>query len=112
MQAGDSIINTTSITSYHGMTLIDYSSTKGAITSFTRSLSTNLAKNKTGIRVNGVAPAQSGHHSFQAALMKNNWKILVNRHRWDVWDNRVKSLLPIYFWPVKKPAIFQVRSFM
>ncbi|WP_180001998.1 MULTISPECIES: SDR family oxidoreductase [unclassified Acinetobacter] len=57
MQAGDSIINTTSITSYHGHdTLIDYSSTKGAITSFTRSLSTNLAKNKTGIRVNGVAP--------------------------------------------------------
>ncbi len=57
MQAGDNIINTTSITSYHGHdTLIDYSSTKGAITSFTRSLSTNLLKNKTGIRVNGVAP--------------------------------------------------------
>lgn len=57
MQAGDSIINTTSITSYHGHDeLIDYSSTKGAITTFTRSLSTNLLKNKTGIRVNGVAP--------------------------------------------------------
>ncbi|MFV5491400.1 SDR family oxidoreductase [Acinetobacter sp. ASP199] len=57
MQAGDSIINTTSITSYHGHDeLIDYSSTKGAITTFTRSLSSNLLKNKTGIRVNGVAP--------------------------------------------------------
>lgn len=57
MQAGDSIINTTSITSYHGHDeLIDYSSTKGAITTFTRSLSINLLKNKTGIRVNGVAP--------------------------------------------------------
>jgi len=57
MKEGDSIINTTSITSYHGHDLlIDYASTKGAITSFTRSLSTNLLKNKTGIRINGVAP--------------------------------------------------------
>lgn len=57
MKQGDTIINTTSITSYHGHDLlIDYASTKGAITSFTRSLSTNLLKNKTGIRVNAVAP--------------------------------------------------------
>lgn len=57
LHVGDSIINTTSITSYHGHDeLIDYASTKGAITSFTRSLSNNLLKNKTGIRVNGVAP--------------------------------------------------------
>ncbi len=33
---------------------MDYSSTKGAIVSFTRSLSSNLASK--GIRVNGVAP--------------------------------------------------------
>ncbi|WP_293312884.1 SDR family oxidoreductase [Pedobacter sp. UBA5917] len=52
---GDSIINTTSVTAYRSSpNLIDYSSTKGAITSFTRSLATNLAK--TGIRVNAVAP--------------------------------------------------------
>lgn len=51
----DTIINTTSITSYRGSEeLLDYSSTKGAITAFTRSLSTSLAKQK--IRVNGVAP--------------------------------------------------------
>lgn len=57
MQEGDSIINTTSITSYQGHDeLIDYASTKGAITSFTRSLSNNLMKQKKGIRVNGVAP--------------------------------------------------------
>ena len=49
------IINTTSITAYKGNeTLIDYSSTKGAIVSFTRSLALSLAKRK--IRVNGVAP--------------------------------------------------------
>lgn len=52
---GDSIINTTSVTAYEGNeTLLDYSSTKGALTSFTRSLATNLAKK--GIRVNAVAP--------------------------------------------------------
>ncbi len=55
LSQGDTIINTTSITAYKGnKTLLDYSSTKGAVTSFTRSLSQNLANQ--GIRVNGVAP--------------------------------------------------------
>ena len=49
------IINTSSITSYRGSAnLLDYSSTKGAVNSFTRSLSANLADRK--IRVNQVAP--------------------------------------------------------
>ncbi|SDE00229.1 NAD(P)-dependent dehydrogenase, short-chain alcohol dehydrogenase family [Mucilaginibacter pineti] len=52
---GDCIINTTSVTAYRSSpNLIDYSSTKGAITSFTRSLATNLTVK--GIRVNAVAP--------------------------------------------------------
>lgn len=51
----DSIINTTSITAYHGSpSLLDYSSTKGAIVAYTRSLADNLAEK--GIRVNAVAP--------------------------------------------------------
>lgn len=55
LKPGSSIINTTSITAYQGMpTLIDYSSTKGAILSFTRALSGSLAEE--GIRVNAVAP--------------------------------------------------------
>jgi NAD(P)-dependent dehydrogenase (short-subunit alcohol dehydrogenase family) len=55
MKKGGSIINTTSVTAYRGSGgLIDYSSTKGAIVSFTRSLSANLIEK--GIRVNGVAP--------------------------------------------------------
>lgn len=52
---GSTIINTTSVTAYRGSPhLLDYSSTKGAIVSFTRSLSGMLASK--GIRVNAVAP--------------------------------------------------------
>lgn len=55
LNEGDVIINSTSVTSYRGSDhLIDYSATKGAITSFTRSLSKNLASQN--IRVNAVAP--------------------------------------------------------
>jgi NAD(P)-dependent dehydrogenase (short-subunit alcohol dehydrogenase family) len=55
MPKGSCIVNTTSVTAYRGSGgLIDYSSTKGAIVSFTRSLSANLIDKE--IRVNGVAP--------------------------------------------------------
>lgn len=55
LHKGSAIINTTSITAYQGSAgLIDYSSTKGAIVSFTRSLSQKLVEK--GIRVNAVAP--------------------------------------------------------
>ena len=49
------IICTTSVTAYRGSDhLVDYSATKGAIATFIRSLSVNLAAKK--ILVNGVAP--------------------------------------------------------
>ncbi len=55
LRKGATIINCTSITMYQGSKeLLDYSSTKGAITAFTRSLSENLIGD--GIRVNAVAP--------------------------------------------------------
>ena len=55
LKEGDAIVNTTSVTAYRGSAgLLDYSSTKGAIVAFTRSLSANLAEK--GIRVNAVAP--------------------------------------------------------
>lgn len=55
LKQGASIINTASITVYKGNELlIDYSSSKGAIVAFTRSLSLSLVNR--GIRVNGVAP--------------------------------------------------------
>jgi NAD(P)-dependent dehydrogenase (short-subunit alcohol dehydrogenase family) len=55
LKQGASIINTTSVTAYRGSKeLLDYSATKGAIVTFTRSLSASLVDK--GIRVNGVAP--------------------------------------------------------
>ncbi len=55
LEPGAAIINCTSVTSFQGSKeLLDYSSTKGAITSFTRALSENLVGD--GIRVNAVAP--------------------------------------------------------
>lgn len=55
MNEGAAIINTTSVTAYKGSPmLLDYSSTKGAIVAFTRSLALSVADR--GIRVNGVAP--------------------------------------------------------
>lgn len=52
---GDSIICTTSVNAYRGHSiLIDYTSTKGAIVGFVRSLAQNIADR--GIRVNMVAP--------------------------------------------------------
>ncbi|MBW7674544.1 SDR family oxidoreductase [Chryseobacterium chendengshani] len=55
LKDGGSVINTTSATAYQGHEeLLDYSATKGAIVSFTRSLA--LQSKPKGIRVNAVAP--------------------------------------------------------
>jgi NAD(P)-dependent dehydrogenase (short-subunit alcohol dehydrogenase family) len=55
LKKGAAIVNCTSVTMYQGEPeLLDYSSTKGAITAFTRSLSEQIVSE--GIRVNAVAP--------------------------------------------------------
>jgi len=55
LKQGSCIINTTSAVAYTGHPeLLDYSATKGAIVSFTRSLA--LQSKSKGIRVNAVAP--------------------------------------------------------
>ncbi|WP_300380177.1 SDR family oxidoreductase [Clostridium sp.] len=55
LKKGSTIINTASVTAYEGhKDLIDYSATKGAIVTFTRSLSLSLSDS--GVRVNAVAP--------------------------------------------------------
>ncbi|KAL8281358.1 hypothetical protein RQP46_006392 [Phenoliferia psychrophenolica] len=55
MRRGSNIIMTTSVTAYKGSAaMLDYSATKGAIATFTRSLAQQLLPK--GIRVNAVAP--------------------------------------------------------
>ena len=55
MTKGDTIINNASVNAYIGRPdLLDYTSTKGAIVSFTRGLSNQYVSK--GIRVNAVAP--------------------------------------------------------
>ncbi|KAI0458666.1 short chain dehydrogenase [Xylaria acuta] len=55
MKPGDTIINNASVNAYIGRPdLLDYTSTKGAIVSFTRGLSNQFCSK--GIRVNAVAP--------------------------------------------------------
>jgi NAD(P)-dependent dehydrogenase (short-subunit alcohol dehydrogenase family) len=55
LKEGSCIVNTTSVTAYRGSpNLLDYSGTRGAIVTYTRSLA--LALVGRGIRVNGVAP--------------------------------------------------------
>jgi NAD(P)-dependent dehydrogenase (short-subunit alcohol dehydrogenase family) len=57
LEAGGSIINTSSVVTFKGNDqLIDYTATKGAIIGFTRALARNLADK--GIRVNAIAPGR------------------------------------------------------
>jgi NAD(P)-dependent dehydrogenase (short-subunit alcohol dehydrogenase family) len=60
MKKGSTIINCASVNPYIGRgDLLDYTSTKGAIVSFTRALSNQQVKK--GIRVNCVCPGPSMH---------------------------------------------------
>ncbi|MDK8640012.1 SDR family oxidoreductase [Niallia taxi] len=71
LKAGSSIINTTSVTAYEGnKDLIDYSATKGAILTLTRSLSMSLAKKK--IRVNAIAPGPIWTPLIPASFSEKN----------------------------------------
>jgi len=76
LREGSVIINTASITAYRGSpALMDYSSTKGAIISFTRSLAQSLAEK--GIRVNAVAPGPVWTPLIPASSMKRRLVNLV-----------------------------------
>ncbi|MFD2762369.1 SDR family oxidoreductase [Lentibacillus juripiscarius] len=57
LEAGSSIINTTSVVAFEGNDqLIDYTATKGANVGFTRALANSLVEK--GIRVNAIAPGR------------------------------------------------------
>ncbi|MBD0381030.1 SDR family oxidoreductase [Paenibacillus sedimenti] len=67
LRPGSTIINTSSVTSIAGFEqLIDYSATKGAVGTFTRSLALSLIKR--GIRVNCVAPGKTWTPLIPASL--------------------------------------------
>lgn len=71
LKAGSTIINTSSITAYEGSAgLLDYSATKGAITTFTRSLSQSLMDKN--IRVNAVAPGPIWTPLIPSSFGKNH----------------------------------------
>ncbi|MCE3237453.1 MAG: Short-chain dehydrogenase/reductase [Gammaproteobacteria bacterium] len=73
LKKGASIINSTSVTAYKGSKeLIDYSATKGAIVSLTRSLSESLISK--GIRVNAVAPGPIWTPLIPASFSKKHIK--------------------------------------
>lgn len=73
MKSGCAIINTTSITAYKGEPqLLEYSATKGAIVSFTRSLSMQCVQK--GIRVNAVAPGPIWTPLIPATFPKSTLK--------------------------------------
>jgi NAD(P)-dependent dehydrogenase (short-subunit alcohol dehydrogenase family) len=70
LKENSAIINTSSVAAFKGnASLLDYSATKGAITTFTRSLSLNLAERK--IRVNQVAPGPIWTPLIVSTLDKN-----------------------------------------
>jgi NAD(P)-dependent dehydrogenase (short-subunit alcohol dehydrogenase family) len=75
LPAGATIVNTTSVTGYRGSPhLLDYSATKGAIVTFTRSLSKAVAER--GIRVNAVAPGPIWTPLIPSTFPPIKWKTL------------------------------------
>ncbi len=89
MDEGSTIVNTASVTAYHGAAhLIDYSATKGAIVALTRALSQALTQR--GIRVNAVAPGPVWTPliatTFQVEELENLDKITPMRRPGQPWE--------------------------
>ena len=104
MKEGACIINTTSVTAYQGHdTLLDYSATKGAIVSFTRSLSEALAKG--GIRVNAVAPGPIWTPLIPASFEPERSPGMARACRCIAPDSPTRSLLAMYSSRAMKPRI-------
>lgn len=100
LKEGGCIINTTSAVAYQGHAeLLDYSATKGAIVSFTRSLA--LQAKPLGIRVNAVAPGPVAT-PLTKKLSEKRKKIKANRLCREMLLQK-KLLTATYFWLVTDP---------
>jgi NAD(P)-dependent dehydrogenase (short-subunit alcohol dehydrogenase family) len=104
LHEGSAIVNTTSVTAYKGSPqLLDYSSTKGAIVAFTRSLSQNLVEK--GIRVNAVAPGPIWTPLIPSLSQKRKLKHLANKHQCKERDN-LKKLHPLCIFSLDDSSYF------
>jgi NAD(P)-dependent dehydrogenase (short-subunit alcohol dehydrogenase family) len=108
LHEGSAIINTTSVTAYRGSPhLLDYSATKGAIVSFTRSLAKALVGR--GIRVNGVAPGPIWTPLIPSTFSAE--RVTSGRtSRCSGPDNQRKSPQAMSSWRRMMPAIWPGRS--
>ncbi len=110
LKKGSCIINTSSVTAYRGSaSLMDYASTKGAIVSFTRSLSANLSKKN--IRVNGVAPGP-----VWTPLIPSSFKPQKTaKHGSDVPMKRAgepREIAPCYLFLASEDSIYMTGQFL
>jgi NAD(P)-dependent dehydrogenase (short-subunit alcohol dehydrogenase family) len=99
MKEGASIINTTSVTSYRGNPkLVDYSSTKGAITAFTRALSPSWPRK--GSALTGWRRGRSGRRSSRPHSSRKMCEV---RHQRPLAApaSPTRSLPPFCFWPAR-----------
>lgn len=111
LKLGACIINTTSITAYEGHDqLIDYSASKGAVVSFTRSLSESLVQR--GIRVNGVAPGPIWTPLIPSSFSEDQVTTFGSTTPMKR-AGQPKELAPAYvFWQAWTPLTCQVKSSM
>jgi len=95
LSKGGAIINTTSVTAYKGSAhLLDYSSTKGAITAFTRSLSQALADKKSKRRRAGSDLDPVNPLDFSTRGGRDVWIRCFARPAWSTRRNRAKLCVP------------------
>lgn len=109
LTAGSTIINTTSDTAFSGSSfMIDYTAAKGAIVSFTRSLSLSLASQK--IRVNAVAPGPTWTPLIPSAFTAEEVQPLEQRCRCDGRGSRLNWHQPTCFLLQMTLLMYQAKS--
>nr|WP_313000340.1 SDR family NAD(P)-dependent oxidoreductase [Chryseobacterium gleum] len=109
LKEGSCVINTTSVSAYQGHPeLLDYSATKGAIVSFTRSLA--LQAKPKGIRINAVAPGPVATPLTEETFDEKE----ENPTNLPLREMLLRKKLPpaFCFWPVKTPHRLPDRCFI